>query len=115
MPLYRQEAIFKRDGLEFSRQTLLNWLLRYFNLIKPLQERLKYHILSSNLINQDETPVQVLKIPDSKPSTTHFMMVRVGVSNIDEKTTHKIVQYQYLPNRKKDTLNEDTKIMMVLS
>lgn len=109
LPLYRQEAIFKRDGLEFSRQTLSNWLLRYFNLIKPLQKRLKYHILSSNLINQDETPVQVLKIPNSKPSTTHFMMVRVGVSNIDAKTTHKIVQYQYLPNRKKDTLNEDTK------
>lgn len=37
------------------------------------------------------------------------MMVRVGVSNINEKTTYKIVQYQYLANRKKVTLDEDIK------
>ena len=39
LPLYRQEAIFKREGLDFSRQVLSNWLLRYFKLLKPLRDR----------------------------------------------------------------------------
>ena len=106
LPLYRQEAIFKREGLEFTRQTLSNWLLRYFNLIKPLRDRLKYHILTSNLINQDETALQVLRLPDSKPTAKHYMMVQVGVSNLDANNNHKVALFTFLPNRTTALLNK---------
>jgi len=54
LPLYRQSGIFKREGLEISRQSISNWQLKYWELLKPLGKRLRFHIVQSNLINMDE-------------------------------------------------------------
>jgi len=108
LPLYRQEAIFKREGVEISRQTLSNWLLKYSELLNPLKERFKYYLLKSPLINQDETPVQVLHLEKSKPSKTHFMFVRVGTACPDTGKERVIVQYTFIANRKIETLSQDS-------
>lgn len=50
--------------------------------------------------------MQVIKLADAKPSATHFMMVQVGVSNLDAKSNHKIVLYSFLANRRKEILSE---------
>lgn len=100
LPLYRQEAIFRREGFQISRQTLSNWLMTYIALLEPLQKRLHVHLMNSSLINQDETPVQVLNLPDSATSKSTFMFVQVGTSS----EGHRVVRYSYIPDRKKDRL-----------
>lgn len=106
LPLYRQEDIFRRECFAVNRQTLSQWLLKYSQVLEPLSRRLEHHILSSNLINQDETPVQVLSYPDSKPSDKHFMFIRVGTSIVSQKERHKIVLFTFISNRKNETLSK---------
>ena len=58
LPLYRQQAIFSREGLELPRQTLCDWVLACGGLLGPIQEALKREILSSGVVQLDDTPVQ---------------------------------------------------------
>ncbi len=104
LPLYRQEAIFRREGFNVSRQTMSNWLLTYMGLLKPLRQQFEKHILNSPLINQDETPVKVIHLPEPATSNSTFMFVQVGS---DEE--HRIVLYSYIRNRRKDTLASFTR------
>ena len=104
LPLYRQEAIFRREGLPFSRQTISNWLLTYMGLLTPLRQQYNRHLLNSPLINQDETPVKVIHLPEPATSKSTFMFVQVGS---DEE--RRIVLYSYIRNRKKGTLDSFTK------
>jgi transposase len=105
LPLYRQEQIFKRAGIEISRQTLSNWLLTYANLLEPLKNRYKHYLLQSPLINQEETPTQVLNIDKEDPTKTRFMLVRIGTSYQNSEQDRVIVQFSFIPNRKIETLS----------
>ncbi len=108
LPLYRQEAIFKREGFNVSRQTISNWLMSYIALLEPLRDRFKEYIYHAALINQDETPLQVLHLPKPATSKSTFMFVQVGTS-LKEGLAHRIVLYSYIRNRKKETLESFTK------
>jgi len=108
LPLYRQEQIFKRAGIDISRQALSNWLLVYAKLLEPLQKRFKYHLFQSPLINQDETPVKVLNLDKENPTKTRFMLVRIGTSFQNLEQERIIVQFSFIPNRKIETLSQDT-------
>jgi len=108
LPLYRQEQIFKREGVDISRQSLSNWLLTYAKLLEPLKKRFKYHLFQSPLINQDETPIQVLTHDKEDPTKTRFMLVRIGTSYQNPDQDRKIVQFTFIPDRKIETLSQDT-------
>ena len=108
LPLYRQEAIFKREGFSVSRQTISHWLMSYKALLEPLKDRFKDSIYHAALINQDETPLQVLHLPKPAASKSTFMFVQVGTS-LKEGSAHRIVWYSYIRNRKKETLQSFTK------
>lgn len=60
LPLYRQETIFQRMGVDIQRNTLCNWVLKCAGLLQPLYELMKQDLLSSSYIQADETPVRVL-------------------------------------------------------
>jgi transposase len=107
LPLYRQEAIFKREGFSVSRQTISNWLMSYIALLEPLKDRFKDYIYHAALINQDETPLQVLHLPKPATSKSTFMFVQVGTS-LKGGAAHRIVLYSYIRNRKKETLQSFT-------
>ena len=49
LPLYRQQSIFARDGLELPRQTLCDWVLAAAYNLGPIQEALKKEILASGV------------------------------------------------------------------
>ncbi len=100
LPLYRQSGILKRDGVEISRQTLSNWLLRYWELLKPLNQKLKEHILQASLINQDETPIQVLNPADDASSKNNFMVVQAGTSG-----DRRAILFTYVSNRRIKTID----------
>jgi transposase len=58
LPLYRQQAIFAREGLELPRQTLCDWVLASAYLLGPIQRALKKEILGSGVVQLDDTPVE---------------------------------------------------------
>src|SRR5512144_44958 len=61
LPLYRQEAIFRRLGIELPRNTLAAWLIRAGWLVQPLINLLHDELLARAIILADETRLQVLR------------------------------------------------------
>jgi transposase len=58
LPLYRQQAIFAREGLFLPRQTLCDWVLWSAYNLEPIQRALKKEIVESGVVQLDDTPVQ---------------------------------------------------------
>jgi transposase len=61
LPLYRQEHIFGRAGVELPRSTLAQWVGICGVRLQPLVEALKGEILKYSVLHADETPVAMLK------------------------------------------------------
>lgn len=78
LPLYRQESILQRAGIDLSRQTLARWMIQSANLLQPLHNLLRDHLLSGSIIHCDETVVQVLKEPDKSATSQSYMWVQSG-------------------------------------
>lgn len=76
LPLYRQEAIFKRVGLDLSRQTMARWMIQVGDKITPIITMLREELLKSSYIHMDETVVQVLKEDGKKAETKSYMWVQ---------------------------------------
>ena len=94
LPLYRQQKIFARLGIELSRATMANWLVQVAQRCKPLTELLEHQIRGGPLIHMDETPLQVLKEPGRANTSKSYMWVFCG-GQIDRPT----VLYRYQPTR----------------
>jgi len=80
MPLYRQEQYLARFGVELSRQTMANWMVKGAELwLSPLYGRMHEHLLMQEILHADETTVQVLREPDRAPESTSYMwLYRTG-------------------------------------
>lgn len=95
LPLYRQAARFSREGIEISRGTLSNWVVRVGELCIPLLEILREDLRAGPLINADETPLQVLHEPGRANTTQSYMWVfRGGMS-----PPGSVVLFDYRPTR----------------
>lgn len=94
LPLYRQEQILKRTGVELGRNTLANWMIKCGSLIQPILNLLNEQLLSGPIIHCDETPVQVLKETNRSPQSKSYMWVRV--SGLPDK---KIILFDYASSR----------------
>ena len=60
LPLYRQSEIYEREGVELDRSTLADWVGGASELLEPLVEALRRHVLSATKLHADDTPVPVL-------------------------------------------------------
>ena len=60
LPLYRQAAIFARQGIALDRSTLCDWVGRACWWLEPLWRLLRRHVLSSTRIFADDTLLPVL-------------------------------------------------------
>lgn len=80
LPLYRQEQQMARLGVELSRQTLSNWMLKGSVLwLRPLYDRMHEHLLQLDVLHADETTVQVLHEPGrSAQSDSYMWLYRSG-------------------------------------
>lgn len=78
LPLYRQERILARSGIEIPRSTLANWMIKAGELIQPLINLLSEQQLNYPILHCDETIIQVLNEPGKKANSTSYMWVRVG-------------------------------------
>ena len=94
LPLYRQTRQYQRLGIELPRNTLAGHMLKVGALVRPLIEALQQHILSYDIVNMDETPVQVLKEPGKVAQSKSYMWVMKG--GPPEQTA---IIYHYDPGR----------------
>ena len=66
LPLYRQETMFKQHGIEISRQTMSDWIIKCASLFKPLYDKLHQILLEQHVIQADETTVNVVSDDKTK-------------------------------------------------
>jgi transposase len=78
LPLYRQETILARHGLTISRATLASWMIRLGELIVPLINLAEEVQLAYDVLQMDETTVQVLKENGRAAQSESRMWVRRG-------------------------------------
>lgn len=97
-PIYRLEQEFKRQGINLSRQTMSNWVLKSTELwLKPLYEELHKRLLLQDVLHADETTLQVLAEEGRKATANSYMWLYRTSGDTD----HPIVLYEYQPGRSK--------------
>lgn len=98
MPLYRQEQQFARQGLDLSRQTLANWVVRgATQWLSLIFDRLHAELLARCYLHADETTLQVLHEPDRPAESKSYMwLYRSG------RDGPAIVLYEYQESRSKE-------------
>ena len=63
-PLYRQEQELNRSGIQLSRQTMSNWILRASDdWLMPVYAEMHRRLVREDVLHADETTLQVLKEP----------------------------------------------------
>ncbi|MEE4262555.1 MAG: IS66 family transposase [Desulfobacteraceae bacterium] len=97
LPLYRQQKIFGRMGIELSRATMANWVVKASQQCRPLMDLLEKEIRSGPLINADETPYQVLNEPGRHNTSKSYMWVFKG-----GREDRPVLLYQYHRTRSGD-------------
>ncbi|WP_295456039.1 IS66 family transposase [uncultured Thiodictyon sp.] len=78
LPLYRQEKIFAREGIELSRQTMAGLLIQLQTPLMPVAAALKALLRQGPVVHIDETPVQVLREPGREAAQKSYMWVFCG-------------------------------------
>jgi transposase len=61
LPLYRQNGIFAREGVDIPRATQTSWVLQTYEALRPLEEALKQAVLEEDILHTDDSiiPLQV--------------------------------------------------------
>ena len=69
LPLYRQSQIYAREGIDLDRSTLAGWVGAASELLTPLVDQIRKHVLAAAKIHADDTPVPVLAPGNGKTKT----------------------------------------------
>ncbi len=80
LPLYRQEQDWARLGVPLSRQTMANWVVfAAHEWLDPLYQQLHRELLKRDILQADETTVQVLQEDGREAKTKSYMwLYRTG-------------------------------------
>jgi transposase len=92
LPLYRQESIFRRHGVELSRSTMCDWMAACAGLLEPIVKAMLKRVLGSRVIQTDDTPVPV-QDHGGKGIKTGRLWVQIGDSD------NTFLVYDYTPDR----------------
>ncbi len=90
LPLYRQEKVFSRLGIDLSRAVMAKWMVQAAHGCNKLVELLRSEIRSGPLIGIDESPFQVLKEDGRSNITKSYIWVFRGGAPM-----HPVILYQY--------------------
>ena len=78
LPLYRLEGILQRYHISVSRTAMACWMIKLGELVQPLIDLFSAHALAYDVLQMDETTVQVLKEEGRAAKDNSFMWVRRG-------------------------------------
>lgn len=60
LPLTRQQSIFRREGVELSVSTMVDWVAAVASTLAPLASRLEDLVLGAYVLGADDTGIKVL-------------------------------------------------------
>lgn len=95
LPFYRQEMIFNQSGLPINRTTLANLMTGAADKLLALNAILREQLLAQDVIQADETHIQVLKEPGRKATTKSWLWLYRS----REGEPHQIVLFDYQQTR----------------
>lgn len=72
LPLYRQHQRMLDSGVRVSRTTLINWINKGIELLKPIYRALWRHVLLSKILAMDEVPMKAGRKGQGKMQQTYF-------------------------------------------
>jgi transposase len=96
LPLYRQESLFKQYGIELSRKTMANWMMKCATLFEPLYALLQKTLLVQNIIQADETTLKVISEDKVK---SYMWLYCTGSDSPHSSDMPNIVLYDYQAGR----------------
>ena len=67
--LFRQSEIYAREGVDSGRSTLAGWVGATSELLAPLVEAVRNHVMAASKLHADDTPVPVLAPGNGKTKT----------------------------------------------
>ncbi len=94
-PLYRQEAMLARHGVEIARSTMCGWMKAAADLLAPLVALMALQVRQSKVIHTDDTPVPV-QDPGRGKTRTGRLWVYLGDAE------HPYTVFDYTPSRSRD-------------
>ena len=94
LPFYRQEAIYAREGIDLSRQTMSGWVIQLHERLSPLMAAMKRLLYEGRVIQIDETRLQVLNEPGRENTQLSYMWVYGG-----GPPDQPVIWYQYADTR----------------
>jgi transposase len=97
LPLYRQESMFRELGIELSRKSMSQWVLRCSELLEPITHALRQHLLKQRVINADETTLNVI---NEEKSTCYMWVYCAGKDRLVNRVLPNIVLYDYQDSRR---------------
>jgi transposase len=98
-PLYRQEGIYRRSGVDLPRAMLASWVGEAASLLNPLVTALERHVLGATKLHADDTPVPVLE-PGKGRTRTARLWAYVRDDRPAGSTDPPAVVYRYSPDRR---------------
>jgi len=98
-PLYRQSEIYARQGVELDRSTLAGWVGATSELLAPLADAVRRHVLGATKLHADDTPVPVLA-PGNGKTKTGRLWTYVRDDRPAGDNTAPAVWFAYSPDRK---------------
>ena len=108
-PLYRQSDIYAREGVDLDRSTLAGWVGACSELLAPLVQAVRDHVLSATKLHADDTPVPVLA-PGNGKTKTGRLWTYVRDDRPSGDTTAPAVWFAYSPDRKGERPREHLKL-----
>lgn len=98
LPLYRQEKMAAREGLELPRAKLARWMIQASGVLQPLWNLLQDSFFSYDIAATDETGLQVLKEAGREPDNKSYLWIRRG-----GPPDKPVVLVDYSPSRSGET------------
>ena len=97
LPLYRQEQMWKRLGVELKRNTMANWVvLTAEAYLKPFSDAFLTELLRQAVIHADETVLQVNKEPGREATAES----RIWAYASSKRAERQIRYFRYEESRK---------------
>ena len=81
LPLERQSGIFARSGIQLSKSTLSDWMGSCHKVLQPLLNALQSRMLTSDLVQADETTFMVQNNSKSAAPEKGYMWCFTGDKN----------------------------------
>lgn len=101
LPLFRQEQILRRIGVDIPRATLSLWVIKCAELMMPFMKLFHDRILTYDVSFADETTTQVIKEPNKGIASKKFMWLFAG-----GPPDQFVFYYHYHPSRAHHVVEE---------